>query len=334
MGNQRHMIVPQRRSAVSRAKLWCIAIIKKALALFLVLELAILLLFVGFLFWSFGLPNWVQALAWATVAGGAAVILIWKAVGAIVSEPAVSASDVSSVVRDQVRLGILHLILGTACAAVYLSALLTARQAAFGMTPASLLESGAPVLFMSISVVYGLGWGLAFGSLLLWAVRRFRGGAFPRHPGEYLLVVLGVLSLLTLGMNWLFSVMTAFTEDVRVEWWNWSMIVFHLIGCVVWIRAALLIKASLWRWFFLLHAAMHIAAYLIPEMGYSYSCYYGLHGVMAVVLIGIVTREHLQGVRYPWEHWLGVTIRLQLSLVSLGWFLARTRVWEMAFPNL
>lgn len=235
-------------------------------------------------------------------------------------------------VRDQERLGILHLILGTACVAFYLSALLTARQAAFGMTPVSMVESGAPVLFKSISVVYGLGWGLAFGSLLLWAARRLRGRAFPRHPGEYLLVVLGVLSLLTLGMNWLFSVMPA--EDFSVAWWNWSMAAFHLIGCVIWIRAALLIEASLWRWFFLLHAAMNIAVWLIPMMGYGDSRYYALHGVMAVVLVGIVTREQLQGVRYPWEHWLGVTIRLHLSLVSLGWFLLPTRLWQMAFPNL
>ena len=331
MGNQRHTIVPQRRSSVLKAKLPRIAIIKKALALFLVLELAILLLFVGVLFWPCGLPNWLQTPAWATVAGGAAVVLVWRVVGAIISEPAVSASDVSSMVRDQERLGILLLILGTACTAFYLSALLTARQAAFGMTPVSMFESAAPVLFMSISVVYGLGCGLAFGSLLLWAARRLRGRAFPRHPGEYLLVVLGVLSLLTLGMNWLFSVMTALTEDVSVAWsWRiWSMVAFHLIGCVVWIRAALLIEASFWRWFFLLHAAMHIAACAIND-----SRYYAIHGVMAIVLVGIVAREQLQGVRYPWEHWLGVTIRLHLSLVSLGWFLTPTRLWEMAFPNL
>lgn len=333
MGSQRRMIVPQRRSAVFKAKLRRIAVVKKALALFLVLELAILLLFVGFLFWPFGLPNWLQAIALAIVAGGAAVVLFWKVVGAIISGPAVSVSTVSPSVRDQVRLGILHLTLGTACVAFYLSALLTVRQAAFGMTPSSMIESLAPVLFKSISVVYGLGWGLAFGSLLLWAARRLTGRAFPRHPGEYLLVVLGVFSLLTLGMNCLFSVMTALTENVSPAWWNWSMIVFHLIGCVIWIRAALLIEASLWRWFFLLHAAACLIA-IIAIMGYGVSCYYALHGVMAVVLVGIVAREQLQGVRYPWEHWLGVTLRLHLSLVSLGWFLLPTTLWKMAFPNL
>ncbi len=326
------MIGPQRRSAVSGAKLRHIAVAKKALALFLVLELAVLLTIVGFLFWPRGLPDWLQAIALAVVAGGVAVVLFWKGVGAIISEPAVSASSVSSPVRDPGRLGILHLILGTACAAVYLSALLAARQAAFGTTPVSMIETAAPVLFTSLTVVYGLGWGLAFGSLSLWAARRSRGRPFPRHPGEYLFVVLGIFSLLTLGMNFLFAVMPA--EKFGIAWWNWSMVVFHLIGCVVWIRAALLIEASLWRWFFLLHAAMHIAALLMPMMGYGDSRYYAMHGVMAVVLVGIVAKEYLQGVRYPWEHWLGVTLRLHLSLVSLGWFLLPTQLWQMAFPNL
>jgi len=332
MGGQRGTIVPRRWSAILKAKPWRVAVVKKALALFLALELATLLLLVGFWYWPNGLPYWLKALAWATVAGGAAVVLFSTVMGTIISEPAVSASDVSSAARSRVRLGILHLILGTACAASYLSALLTAGQAAPGTTPSSMFESAAPVLFKSISVVYGLGWGLAFGSLLLLAARRLRGRASPEHPAEYLLVVLGIFSLLTLGMNWLFSARAALTDVVSVAWWHWSMVAFHLIGSVIWIRTALLTVASPWRWLFLSHAAKHILAVCLA--GIADSCYYALHGVTAVILVGIVAREQLQAVRYPWEHWLGVTLCLLLSLGNLGWFLFPTQVWQMTFPNL
>ncbi|MCP4898408.1 MAG: hypothetical protein GY906_15650, partial [bacterium] len=91
---------------------------------------------------------------------------------------------------EQLRLGIIHLMVWAASTAVYFSLY---RIMVFG-------RPDPLTVFTIISVIAGLGVGAAWGGLLIYLSRRCRRIPFPVAPGEMLLVALGVTSLLFTGV--------------------------------------------------------------------------------------------------------------------------------------
>ena len=132
------------------------------------------------------------------------------------------------------RLGIVHLLVATACVAIYLGLEQTAR-----------------------------------GGLLLWVARRLRGMPFPRHPGEYMLVVEGILCLLFLGLGILWPLLNVMSERGLIYPW-WSVVVFlYVIGALVWFVAGRWIGIRAWRRFFFLCAGARLVGACLDCGGLS-----------------------------------------------------------------
>jgi hypothetical protein len=111
---------------------------------------------------------------------------------------------------DEPRLGILHLLAWTACVAVYLGVQRIAGQ--------RLDDPTGPFGGTYNAVIATLGsiaCGAALGGLILWGTRRWRGLAFPKHPGEYLLVVTGLHLALEFSTA-LLPLPTQNAQDVRL----------------------------------------------------------------------------------------------------------------------
>ena len=222
------------------------------------------------------------------------------------------------------RLSILHLLGAMTSVAVYFGLVETIRLIA--------VQSGYPpdpstVLRVS-PVLYGLGRGLALGGLLLWFARRRRAVPFPRYPGEYMLLVQATICLLFLARGCLACSLSVISEQGRpvLSLALYSTMMSHvtdLIRALIWTVAGLRIRMRRWRTLFFLYAAATLlvglltcggiarlgAAFCVPEL------------LVTIVLVVIVVRDHRQGTRYPWSHWLGVAICFWVALLNLGFVL-------------
>jgi hypothetical protein len=224
-------------------------------------------------------------------------------------------------------LGIAHLLGATACVALYLGLAQTAR-----LVEAAVADRGeASVVWEASSVLGGLGAGIALSGLLLWFVRRLRGKPFPRHPGEYMLVVEAISCLLGLGLHFLFVYLRVWSEDdwsaiPMYFWWDKILIVFYLIHAVIWTVAGTRIAVRRWRRLFFLCAASNVLDGFLNCAGIAsfVPVHYLLYVLVSIVLVVIVIRDHRQGMRYPWSHWLAVGIRFWFALLSVGWFVLFT----------
>jgi hypothetical protein len=107
-------------------------------------------------------------------------------------EPPPATADDASAKVSCPRLGLIHLLMWTACVAVWLGLQRVVGQLFWN----SAHPFGDSILKIADTVLTSLGNGAALGGLLLWVARRRRGLPFPKHPGEYLLVVLGLSEVL------------------------------------------------------------------------------------------------------------------------------------------
>ncbi len=225
------------------------------------------------------------------------------------------------------RLGILHLLGATTCVAVYLGLVETAR-----LITADLIDPSDPrVIFEASSVLYGLGSGIALAGLLLWFGRRLRGKPFPRHPGEYMLMVQAVSCFVNLGAHFLFSHLWALSEQETstfyfYPWWKVIRFVQCLTYAALWMVADLRVGHRRWQTFFFLCAASQVLFGLLAlaEIDRFHGVFYVGYVLLTIVLIVIVVRDHQQGMRYPWTHWLSVGIRFWFTLLSLWWLVLET----------
>jgi hypothetical protein len=217
-------------------------------------------------------------------------------------------------IPDQPRLGIIHFLVWMACAAVYLgmNRVWGARVVACG------LQDPEEMVFVGLK---GIGAAAALGGLALWAARRSRDWRFPRYPGEYLLVVLGVSALLSLVV---FVTSLAFdpSNSFTVFFLSNVSSVLSPIPALLLVWAAVFVKVPRWRWLFYVSAASQ----LLPALGSSgiaFRCFhlhefvfYAVWAWLAVVVIS----DHLRSLRYPWTHWLGVAVYLWSGAVAAGWY--------------
>ena len=233
------------------------------------------------------------------------------------------------------RLGILHLLGATTCVAVYLGLAQTAQ-----LITAELADrSETRVIFEASSVLHGLGSGIALSGLLLWFARRRRAAPFPRHPGEYMLLVQAMICLLGLGFQFLFAYLRVLSEQETSAlsmylWWDKIVAVLYLIHALLWMVADLRIRIRRWQRFFFLCAGAHVLSGFLSCAGIDQfvAAHYLLYVLVTIVLVVIVVRDHRQGLRCPWSHWLGVGLRFWFALLSLGWFVLVTffRDWLWA----
>ena len=100
---------------------------------------------------------------------------------------------------DEPRLGIIHLIVGITCVAVYQGL----QQTALNLCGPALDGEETGILFKGMLLFSGLGAGIALGGPCLLGARVVRGVPFPIHPGDHLLVLWGVNSVLVLGASFM-----------------------------------------------------------------------------------------------------------------------------------
>jgi hypothetical protein len=225
------------------------------------------------------------------------------------------------------RLGILHLLGATTCVAVYFGLARTAQ-----LITAELADRpDGNVVFEASSVWYGLGSGIALSGLLLWVARWRRAVPFPRHPGEYMLIVQAIICVLVLGLHFLSGYLRLLSEQetsaFSVYFWQDKIwVALYLVHALLWMVADIRIGIRRWQTFFFLCAGVHVLSGFLNCAGMDrfVAAHYLLYVLLSIVLVVIVVRDHRQGMRYPWSHWLGVGIRFWFTLLSLVWFVLET----------
>jgi hypothetical protein len=230
------------------------------------------------------------------------------------------------------RLGIVHLLAATACVAFYLGLMqsaerLTQMLAEFRRYPSD--DSLLGRISQASTLFYGLGAGIALGGLPLWVARRVRGMRFPRHPGEYILVVVGIAGLLNLGEQFVFVFVSSllFGGGLNYSWFVGIIFVLSLAVALLWFVAARRVAIRAWRRYFYLCAGATLLADF-ASCGSFRSGRYVVAMLTDAILVWMVVREHRRGLRYPWSHWVGVGVKLWFGLLSLAWFVLTAFFWE------
>jgi len=209
------------------------------------------------------------------------------------------------------RLRIVHLLGWTLCVALYMGTI----QFMTADLLAELRESFRLILFLQ-----DIAAGTALGGLVIWVSWRCRRLQFPAYPGDYLLVATG----LGIVAEWVFTLFwlgVASLDGVDPDLFFGPLWKVYALGPpavrgLVFLWVVWRVKPALWRVFF----AVMLAGEVVPLLSF--------HGerliqnaiafAATVALIAVVTRDHLQGKRYPWTHWTGVAVRLWLDILTVA----------------
>jgi len=240
----------------------------------------------------------------------------------IVTEPIMA--EAAEVEREEPRLGIMHLLVWTACVAVYFSFLRTLSQV-----------EGAPTLsFLTtdvLSVPLGLGMGTALAGLVLLVSRRLRGFPLARHPGEYMLLLFGVSSVSSAAT---YTIVAHF-QPGRLGGTSWTQYVFIatalgvlVINGLILLVALVRVKILRWRIFFAVVMMTAVLQRILPVV-VSMAGFFGTRLLVTVLqlvplitvlaLIVVVVMDLHQRKRYPWQHWLGVGLQFWFGAFNVGW---------------
>ena len=221
------------------------------------------------------------------------------------SESPMAPDSSSTPEREQPRVGIRHLLVWTACVAVY-----------FCLTrPAHDAFQGPDAPFPLFWLLHGVGAGTALGGLLLWAARRRQGLPFPSQPGEWILILHGLVTVVRITG----AVLLAFVAPLATAT-NCYAITLSLadwIAIALYLIAATRVKTRRWR-------IGLIALAVINLVGWN-----PFDALLSIaVLAAVVLPDVRQGVRWRWTHWLGVAIESWTCTTIL--ILA---VWRVLFLN-
>jgi len=218
------------------------------------------------------------------------------------------------------RLGILHLLVLTACVAVYMGITQSLERGlgSFGWTG---FETG--IFRATTRAVQAIGGGAALAGLVLWIARRRRGMRFPVHPGEFLLLLIGTLVAFRL-LKFVLA-MTIWPFDATGPGWTLFAVILGLAPLAVlgalWLWAVIKIKIRRWRAYLWLLLGANVAPALLGGVwmfAISLYVYAAIRGVVIVALLGVAVLDHGDGKRYPWPHWFGVATKLSFDLIELG----------------
>ncbi len=236
------------------------------------------------------------------------------------------------------RLGILHLLVWTACVAVYFS--LTHAVYSRQMVQAAQLDLDSMGFGVGLWVMEGIVSGTALGGLLLLASRRYQRLRFPRQPGETLWALLGIAAVMELLSSWLWYLAAGEPgSNVHAGLWVSLDGGFRFLTIVVlsvlYLFAAARTKTGRWRLYLITVAAANVVVFFLPCMGvilfsvrWALVFSLGPQLIPLVVLLGVALKDFLTGDRYGWTHWSGVGIALCNGVIlatQLVW-------WILAYP--
>ena len=234
------------------------------------------------------------------------------------------------------RLGILHLMVLTACVALWMGILRALALATGG----DLSTLGSDSYQAMAGSLYGIGGGAGLAGLILFFARRLRGFRFPVHPGEYLLVISGISNTLWLAINPVYVWIAHRGISGQPSMWVfWSVaLAAFAINAAVFVWALVRVKIRRWRIFLLSIPVCHLAGYGLMWMSVRIASpgpmFYVIQNVAplaaAVVLLIVVIQDHLEGKRYPWSHWMGIALRLWLAVVGIVSSLWLILTWDAA----
>ena len=223
------------------------------------------------------------------------------------------------------RLGILHLMVLTACVAGHLG-LTRARSLMIPLMITGQAAVGPPGVFEAAAgTVHGIGSGAALAGLVLLVARRRRGFSFPVYPGEYLLVLVG-FGVLARWANLACVCLIASFRGPAVVLSSFDAFLLHGLPFVlyasIFLWAVIRVKIPRWRIFLLAIPAGHVLLlFLVRLSGGLYRLQIWALApplLVSIVLIVAVLKDHFDGRRYPWTHWFGVTTRLWLDASAIG----------------
>jgi hypothetical protein len=223
--------------------------------------------------------------------------------------------------EDRLPIGVVHLLVWTAGVAVYLG-----LGRAAGQIYLDLSQPFGGASSAIATTLTAIGYGAALGGLILWASRRRRGLAFPKHPGEYLLVVIALGQVLRFSYAFVARPVT----PERLPLITALMFGYHVLEGLILLWPLLAVKNRGWRKFFgtLLGAQVLLILLLAtsrPEILLRAPAVFDVLalGCVAltvaadVILLVIVFKDYRKGNRYPWTHWLGVVVKLWIALLSI-----------------
>lgn len=217
------------------------------------------------------------------------------------------------------RLGIIHLLVWTACVAMVLGS-----DQTFSAVFSHGQDKSGVILARGLAA---LGSGAGLGGLFLWGWRRRHGRPFPRHPGEYLLVVIGLSAILSMLME---GVLCALVVPVKeaIPSTSWLLPVWtcsDALACgAMYSVAAWCVTAWRWKAAFLVCLTVTILRTLISLLdAYSSVSWLvvSLPTDLAILIAILIDLRHR--LRFPWPHWLGIVIFYWDTIVSLVWMLLR-----------
>ena len=206
------------------------------------------------------------------------------------------------------RFGIIHLLVGTTCIAVHL-----AITRAFMGGPAQ-AASGYDATRWAL---WSIGAGAALGGLVLLVSRCNRGLRFPVHPGETLLILLGIGSVVGLGFH-CYVVLTDYGM-----WLSTVNFVSSAAIAVLFVLAAIRTKTRRWRYFFLSVVAAFLLRFPLGCAGLGPLAYIIPRTASDLLLLIVVVSDLRQRQRYPWTHWLGAGVGLWYAILLLVWVVHR-----------
>lgn len=228
-------------------------------------------------------------------------------------------------VPEPPRMGILDLLVWTACVAVYLGLWMTLEGSTF------LLPEAEGRLRVAKAVLYAIGWGTALSGVVLMMARSYRGFPYPVYPGEYLLVVMGLDVAIRLTISILLAILLLWwTPGYGSEYALGALQFLAAFGLYAWVFvwAVTRVRMQRWRVLFLAIPASYALWLLLLYGGFgerlTATCVPRL--LIATVVTAVVLMDLVDRRRYPWTHWLGVGTRLWLDGSAVG-----CAVWSALF---
>ncbi len=224
------------------------------------------------------------------------------------------------------KLGIIHLLVWAVCVALYLGPSRMASE----MVVAQFSVAIPPVTTFSAAVeaLRAMGSGAALGGVVLLVSRRLRGRPFPTHPGEYLLVVLGVGEAVDLISMFAAIILTPrmVEEGFRAVWFMGAflLLVPLAIQAAFWLWAIVRVKNRRWRAYLIAVVAAFVLqiplGYLLWRTGIVQLIMVSavLPAAVDLLLVVVVLKDRREGGRFPWTHWLGAAVKLWLTATSVG----------------
>lgn len=234
---------------------------------------------------------------------------------------------------QQPRLQIFHLLMWVTGSALILAVYRQSNMGQRGQTNAS------QIVWSALIVVQSMLYGGAVCSLPIYLARKLKGIPFPVHPGQWLLLISGVMHVLQFAhwgvLQLLDSTVMSDLVLPRFVWAGGYAVISVTAVCLGIVAAVAQRDSRLWMAFFLIGSARHAVAvlwYLALAMFIDRLDWFGpLNlvvsggiGIVSAALLLCIWQDLARGVRRDWMHWAGVAVQLGSATVTACWLAAVT----------